>query len=52
MFVAGKMYGGLTTCFLVQLGDGTQDIHGVPVAVFGLGSGVETLALGYVRSGL
>ena len=50
MFVAGEMYVGLTTCFLVQLGDGTDISRSTPVAVVGLGSGVAMLALGEVSS--
>ena len=42
----------MTTCFFVQLGDGTRTDRSTPVAVVGLGSGVAMLALGGVRSGL
>ena len=52
LFVAGEMYVGLTTCFLVQLGDRTKISRSTPVAVVGLGSGVAMLALGWVRLGL
>jgi len=50
LFVAGEMYVGLTTCFLVQLGDDTTTDRLTPVAVVGLGSGVAMLALGEVSS--
>ena len=39
----------LTTCLLVQLGDGSRTQRGTPVAVSGLSSGVAMVALGGVR---
>ncbi len=39
----------LTTCVVVQLGDGTRTKRSTPVAVAGLSSGVAMVALGYVR---
>ncbi len=39
----------LTTCLLVQLGDGSTTQRGTPVAVAGLSSGVAMVALGAVR---
>ena len=39
----------LTTCLLVQLGDGSTTQRGTPVAVVGLSSGVAMVAVGGVR---
>ena len=39
----------LTTCLLVQLGDGSTTQRNTPVAVAGLSSGVAMVALGSVR---
>ncbi len=39
----------LTTCVVVQLGDGRRTGSTVPVGVFGLSSGVVMIASGLVR---
>ena len=39
----------LTTCLLVQLGDGSTTLCSAPVAVVGLSSGVAMVDLGGVR---
>jgi hypothetical protein len=49
MCIAGKMYFVLTTCVIVQLGDGSTTSRNVPVGVVGLGSGVAMIATGAVR---
>jgi hypothetical protein len=45
----GKYFCVLTTCVVVQLGDGSQTERNLPVGVFGLGSGVAMVALARVR---
>ena len=47
--IAGKMFFVLTTCVVVQLGDGRRTGSTVPVGVFGLSSGVVMIASGLVR---
>ncbi len=39
----------LTTCLLVQLGDGSTTDRSTPVAVVGLSSGIAMVELGDVR---
>ena len=44
VFVADEVF-----CFRVQVGDRSTTQRYTPVSVFGLGSGVGMIALGYVR---